>query len=186
MSRSGFVLIPKELYDSSLKNQSINDVNNVPQSKFPSTTGDSDGEAVEDERQYKKAKLTILANSRNKSKLIPFIPNPEPVRPESPPAREEAPSPPPPTPTDRILAGLPLEGVKLRRTRLLLDKFYKNPRLSLSTSDKVLIDGQDTNVNLGHFLNELQTKKKLSQSHRDIKRILEVQPHQSPTWVTVK
>lgn len=82
--------------------------------------------------------------------------------------------------------------VQVQKIKILLDKFLKNKRLSLSTNgtDTILLDGVDTNINLGSFLFKLQSPTKLTNLEADIQNILNVRQHQmkkrKQQWLTVE
>ena len=183
---SGFVLIPEQLYNSKILKS---------QSSIETTTEESTNTA---KQVHEKVKRQILKKSQYKSKLVPYITPTLPTTPveTSPPTPQ--PSTPPTIPlvnderidsdfdatSQNIISGLPLEGIKLKRSKILLKKFHLNHRLNLSTRDTIIIDGIDTNVSIGEFLTKLQLgKKPLGRKYREIKNILGVEPHQ---WITIK
>lgn len=189
---SGFVLIPLKVYE-----------NNVAVGINHYGTDNSSIEQV----QLDKQKL-LESTSQFKSQLLPFIPQvePQPVQQQQQqqethnkqkhsalsskvdnlevPQAEEIKA------VENIVSELPLdaiEGVKLQRVKVLLYKFYKNKRFGLSrVGDTIILDGVDTGINLGTYLYRLQKKLKLTPIERDIKNILEVQPHQMRhRWVKI-
>lgn len=170
---TGFVLIPKNLYDDL-----------VVGSSFP-TQHNKDTDPVQE------AKLKLLDSvSKHKSQLLPFVENPVRIQQDNPFALQ--PNIPPQSQNilspseENILSSISLTGVSLKRAKLILEKFLKNTRLGLSSNtNTILVDGVDTDIPLSTFLYKLQ-KTKLNSIERDIKNILDVKPHEMRReWVRI-
>jgi hypothetical protein len=210
---SGFVLIPREVYDSQIvgdsQENSHNSTSNTVQSLLSSNRirhkakilpyilergqqTHSEGEDTE-EQETKLENQNVVVNNlitqteveeSNNDQLVPQLPLPTPKSTQTPPVTNVSKR---QRKYQSILADVPiLEGIKLTRTKQILDKFFRNPRVGLSASgrDTILVDGIDTNVNIGHFLYRIQTAKKLTRLEKDIKNIIDVRPqHRPPQWV---
>lgn len=161
---NGFVLIPQSVYENS----------------FVGVTQRNTEENSIEPVQQEKVKL-LDSSSQFKSKLLPFItPQPPPPKPQQQQQRPSSPTVIEHPQVEDIIAGQPLKEVHIQRIKVLLDKFFKNNRLSLSAngSDTILLDGVDTNIELGAFLYKLQTSAKLTRLETDIRNILRVREHQ--------
>ena len=64
---------------------------------------------------------------------------------------------------------------KLERSRIILQSFFKNSRLSLNELLEIQLDGSPTQVNLLAFLSDLQVaNKKLGEASLNVLRILKI------------
>ena len=71
-----------------------------------------------------------------------------------------------------------LSSSKLERSRVILQAFFKNSRLSLNELLEIQLDGGATQLNLLTFLSDLQVpNKKLSESALNVLRLLQVSKH---------
>ena len=71
-----------------------------------------------------------------------------------------------------------LSSSKLERSRVILQAFFKNSRLSLNELLEIQLDGNATELNLLTFLSDLQVpNKKLSGSALNLLRLLQVSKH---------
>ena len=71
-----------------------------------------------------------------------------------------------------------LSSSKLERSRVILQAFFKNSRLSLNELLEIQLDGNATELNLLTFLSDLHVpNKKLSESALNVLRLLQVSKH---------
>lgn len=170
---SGFVLIPEQLYNS---------------------TYNRDEPIKNEQEKYIELKEKVLNDSQFASQLIPLIPKPPPpseplieanvVQDLQPQEIEQGQS----DLHSRILSQIPIKksSIKYKRIVALLQKFEKNPKLSLSNNDTILIEGVDTGVDLADFLYRVQTaRSNFTNLERDIARILKIKTYEALQWITI-
>ena len=76
------------------------------------------------------------------------------------------------------LIELGLSSSQLERSRIVLQAFFKNSRLSLNEQLDIKFEGSETEVNLLNFLTDLQVpNKKLTENALNILRSLQVSKH---------